>query len=218
VSRRARTIERGRRALLAAGLLAVLSCHSGTPELREYLLAPAAAANPSPAHDLPALRVRPLAARGFLDRKEIAWRQGSVLAGTYLYHRWCEDPAEMATRALIDALRAAGRFAQVDGAAAVAVAPLTLSGELVGMHEETDADGARPRGVVTVEVTLERRAEGDAPPRHWTRASTATVLAADDSIDALVAAIAAAEEQVVAELAAALAADAQEGSASSAAR
>jgi uncharacterized lipoprotein YmbA len=198
-----------RHSIAAAAVVACVlaaACASRPPETRAYLLGEPAARAPDPSHDpathdLPALRVKPLAARSFLDTNEIAWRQGDVLAGTYRYHRWSEPPAEMVTRALILALRDGGRFAAVDGSAPRATAPLVLGGELLGLHEVAAADGTRPRGVVELELTLEAEAGGGVPLRHWTLHESRSVDAADASVDALVRAVSEAAEQAIAAIA-----------------
>jgi uncharacterized lipoprotein YmbA len=191
---------RPRSAAVLVAAIAVASCSSSPPESRAYLLGerPAPAANP--ARDLPAIRVRPFAARSFLEAREIAWRQGDVLAGAYRYHRWSEPPAEMVTRALIDSLRDGGRFASVDSTAPRASAPLILSGELLGLHEVAEADGSKPRGVAELELTLEAEPVGGAPARHWTLREKRSVDAADATVDALVRALSEAAAQVIAAL------------------
>jgi uncharacterized lipoprotein YmbA len=187
-------------AAVAAAALAG-ACSSTPPETRAYLLCERSAPVAAPAHDLPALRVKPLVARGFLDAKSIAWRQGDVLAGAYRYHDWSEPPAEMVTRALILALRDGGRFSAVDGVVPRATAPLSLGGELLGLHEVADADGSHPRGVAEIEVTLEAEAGAGVPARHWTLRASKSVDAADDSIDAVVRAVSDAAAQAVGDLA-----------------
>jgi uncharacterized lipoprotein YmbA len=197
--RRPASVSRAPRARLAWITAVVLAgaCHGSPPELRDYLLAERAPETVAARRDLPALRVKPLAARSFLDRREIAWREGDVIAGAYRYHRWSEPPAEMVTRALIDELRAGGRFGTVDGSAPRATAPFSVGGELLGLHETTDARGGAPQGVAELEVTLEEEARGSASPRHWTVRARRSVAAADDSIDARVAALSEAAAQAV---------------------
>ena len=193
------------RTLPIASLLVVAAlaaaCSSSPPDTRAYLLGERSAPAAAPAHDLPALRVRSLVARSFLEAREIAWRQGDVLAGAYRYHRWSEPPAEMVTRALILALRDGGRFSTVDGATPRAIAPLVLSGELLGLHEVAEADGSKPRGVAELEVTLEAEASGGAPARHWTLRERRSVDAADGTVDALVRALSEAAGEVIAAIA-----------------
>jgi len=202
-ARRVRRLARG-----AAACVLATACQGGSTELRDYLLvddppapdAPAPAGS-APKGDLAAVRVRPLVARSFLDHPEIAWRQGDVLAGAYRWHRWSEPPAEMVTHAWIEALRAGGRFAAVDGSAARPSAPFTLSGELLGFHELTDADGSHARGVVEIEVTVEREPRDGASALHQVVRASRSVDAADDTVDALVRALSEATRQAVAELA-----------------
>src|SRR5262249_49697260 len=108
---------------------------------------------------------------------------------------------EMVTHAWLEALRRGGRFAAVDGGAARPSAPFTLSGELLGFHELTDADGAKPRGVVEVEVTVEREPRDGAAALHRILRASRSVAAADDTIDAVVRALSEATTQAVEELA-----------------
>lgn len=198
---------------VAALLLAVagVGCRNTAPPIEEFLLAPlppstllARPAEAAPevgaevarAAKLPALRVRPLTARSFLDRREIAWREGDVRAGPYHYRRWSEPPAEAVTRQLIEALRARGRFAQVEGSS-LGGAALTLRGELLGLHEESGADGSAPHGVAALELCLEA-ASRDGVPQLFT--ASRRVAAVDDSMEALVEAISAALAELLEEL------------------
>jgi cholesterol transport system auxiliary component len=189
--------------VLLAALLAWPSCRSGPPSVDEYLLAtrpPPSAPSASPR--LPAIRVKPLVPRGFLDRKEIAWREGDVRAGAYHYRSWSEPPAELVTRRLIEALRARGAFEQVDGTAPRSAGPFTLSGELLGLHEATDEGGAHPRGVAELELAVEvSGADPERAPIRRTLHARAEVAASDESMEALVRALSDALERVLDELA-----------------
>ncbi len=187
----------------ALALVACLTgCRNSAPPVEEFMLAPLPMASPrmapasAEALRLPLLRVRPLVARGFLDRRELAWREGEVRAGPYHYRRWSEPPAEAVTRALIDALRARGCFEQVDGSA-LGGEPFVLSGELIGLHESSDADGSHPRGVAALELRLEGTTKDGVRPIFT---ATRQVAAADGSMEALVVAISAALAEVLAEL------------------
>jgi uncharacterized lipoprotein YmbA len=97
--------------------------------------------------------------------------------------------------------RGVARAAASRSRAARASAPFTLSGELLGFHELTDADGGKPRGVVEVEVTVEREARDGSSPLHRVVRATRTVATADDTIDALVRALSEATAQAVGDLA-----------------
>jgi ABC-type uncharacterized transport system auxiliary subunit len=187
--------------LFAIGLVA---CRSEPPPVEEYLLAAESkpATSPREGAPLPALRVRALVPRGFLDREPIAWREGDVRAGAYRYRRWSERPAETVTRRLIDALRVRGAFAQVDDATARPNGPFTLSGELLGLHETTDERGEHPAGVAELELVLEIAAPDGTvgPPTRTIFRARHEVAVADDSMESLVRAIGAALAQVFDEL------------------
>lgn len=198
-------------AVVVLGLLGA-GCRSEAPATQEYLLAielpasepresePSASEEAGRAPTLPPLAVRSLAARGFLDRDEIAWREGDVRAGAYRYRRWSELPAECVTRLLVDAIRARGAFQRVE--AGDAGDGLVVSGELLGLHEESDEQGAHPKGVAEVELVLELRGAGDRDPavRRIVR-SRAQVAAEGDSMDAVVRAIRTALAEVLSDLA-----------------
>lgn len=178
--------------LAAAGALA--GCRNATPPVEEFLIAPLTALEPAlaeqpSASDLAAVRVEPLSARGFLARREICWREGDVRAGPYHYRRWGELPDATVTRALIDRLRARGRFARVDGGAAGerVAPPVRVAGELLALHEECDAQGRSPHGVAALELVVEVQRDGMVV--RSVVASARRVPAADDSMEALVRAI-----------------------------
>ena len=205
--------------------LALAACRSSSPPVEEFLLAPlaiarasaaptpgtesgpdaegeAAPADATAARRLPPLRLEPLNARGFLDRREICWREGPVRAGPYRYRRWGEPPAEAVTRQLVELLRARGRFEQVD-ASALAEGAVRVGGDLLALHEESDESGDDPHGVAAIELAIEVTSASDGGPTarrivHVER----RVAAADDSMEALVAAISAALAEVLLEVAA----------------
>lgn len=191
----------------------LLACNSPPPPVNEFMLSVPISTDvgrEEATHRLAPLRVRPLVARGFLARREIAWREGAVRAGAYLYRRFGELPAETTTRLLLDRLRADGRFERVDGAAPRPAGPFTLSGELLGLHEQCDARGEHPQGVAEIELVLETEGAlpGDTPRRTILRARHVAA-AADASMEALVVAISVALDAVLAELIPQIAAAAQ---------
>jgi len=202
----------GTRRIAAVALaLGVAACRSSAPPVEEFLLAPLSAERLEPPSDgtmssaarrLPPLRLEPLVARGFLDRREICWREGPVRAGPYRYRRWGEPPTEAVTRQLVELLRARGRFAQVD-ASALADGWVRITGELLALHEESGEAGDDPHGVAAIELSIEATdpERNVRVPRRIVHVER-RVAAADDSIDALVAAISAALSEVLVELAA----------------
>lgn len=92
--------------------------------------------------------VREFRSAGYLRQAAIVYRASPEMVGFYDYHRWAVDPREFLTNAIMDRLRASGKFAEVkiyDGRSDV---DLILSGRLEKL-EEVDYDGG-----VRVEVAL----------------------------------------------------------------
>jgi len=92
--------------------------------------------------------VREFRAPVYLRQGPIVYRESPEKIGFYNYHRWAVDPREFLTNAVVDRLRASGRFAVVkmyDGRSDV---DLILSGRLEKL-EEVDYEGG-----VKVEVAL----------------------------------------------------------------
>jgi ABC-type uncharacterized transport system auxiliary subunit len=109
---------------------------------------------PPPADMPPAAGTRPSVAVGefrsgaYLRQGAIVYRATPEQVGFYQYHRWAVDPREFLTNAIVDRLRASGRFAEVkiyDGHSDV---DFILSGRLEQL-EEVDYEGG-----VRVEVAL----------------------------------------------------------------
>ena len=73
-----------------------------------------------PAIDVPttggtrsSLAVRELRSPAYLRQGGIVYRISPEQVGFYQYHRWAVDPREFLTNAIIERLRATGRFAEV---------------------------------------------------------------------------------------------------------
>ena len=108
-----------------------------------------------PAADMPvaggtraSVAVREFQAPAYLRQGAVVYRASPEEVGFYNYHRWAVDPREFLTNAIVDRLRASGRFAAVkiyDGRADV---DFILSGRLEKL-EEVDYEGG-----VRVEVAL----------------------------------------------------------------
>jgi ABC-type uncharacterized transport system auxiliary subunit len=84
----------------------------------------------------------------YLRQGAIVYRASPEEVGFYEYHRWAVDPREFVTNAIVDRLRASGRFAEVkiyDGHSDV---DFVLGGRLEKL-EEVDYEGG-----VKVEVAL----------------------------------------------------------------
>lgn len=96
----------------------------------------------------PSIAVREFRAPVYLRQGPIVYRESPEKLGFYNYHRWAVDPREFLTNAIVDRLRASGRFDVVkiyDGRSDV---DLVFTGRLEKL-EEVDYEGG-----VKVEVGL----------------------------------------------------------------
>ena len=96
----------------------------------------------------PSIAVRQFRSADYLRQGAIAYRPSPEQVGFYNYQRWAVDPREFVTHAMVDRLRASGRFATVkiyDGRSDV---DLVLAGRLEKL-DEVDYEGG-----VKVEVAL----------------------------------------------------------------
>jgi ABC-type uncharacterized transport system auxiliary subunit len=109
---------------------------------------PPAAGMPMAGGTRASVAVREFQAPAYLRQGAIVYRASPEEVGFYNYHRWAVDPREFLTNAIVDRLRASGRFAAVkiyDGRSDV---DFILSGRLERL-EEVDYEGG-----VKVEVAL----------------------------------------------------------------
>jgi ABC-type uncharacterized transport system auxiliary subunit len=137
-------------ALLPGALLAgCLGPRTLTP-VAHYVLAPAPEVAPA-APGSHTLGLRPLAtarpytlAMAHLDAHgRLAYRENE---------EWTEAPSAVVTRALLDALAAGGRFADVGDAADMARPDFLLTGEIRAFHEDRGA--APPEAVLSMRLEL----------------------------------------------------------------
>jgi ABC-type uncharacterized transport system auxiliary subunit len=103
---------------------------------------------PSAAGSRPSLAVREFRSPAYLRQGAIVYRTSPEQVGFYQYHRWAVDPREFLTDAMIDRLRATGRFAEVRAYDGRSDVDFVLSGSLEKL-EEVDYEGG-----VRVEVEL----------------------------------------------------------------
>ena len=96
----------------------------------------------------PSLAVREFRSPAYLRQGAIVYRTSPEQIGFYQYHRWAVDPREFLTKAIIDRLRATGKFAEVTAYDGHSNADFILSGSLDKI-EEVDYEGG-----VRVEVAL----------------------------------------------------------------
>jgi ABC-type uncharacterized transport system auxiliary subunit len=113
--------------------------------------------------------VREFQSPAYLRQGAIVYRASPEVVGFYNYHRWAVDPREFLTNAIVDRLRASGRFAAVkiyDGRADV---DFILNGRLEKL-EEVDYEGG-----VRVEVALSAQmTELRSGKTVWSNAASAT--------------------------------------------
>jgi len=129
--------------------MALIGCMSKVKYPAYYTLHLPPAADPPIAEGTRAsVAVREFRSPAYVRQGAIVYRASPEKVGFYEYHRWAVDPREFLTNAIVDRLRASGRFAMTkiyDGRSDV---DLIFSGRLEKL-EEVDYDGA-----VRVEVAL----------------------------------------------------------------
>lgn len=99
------------------------------------------------------IAVREFRSPTYLRQGAIVYRTSPEQVGFYQYHRWAVDPREFLTNAIIDRLRATGRFAEVkayDGGSGV---DFVLSGRLEKLEEVDCEDGVRIEVALSAQIT-----------------------------------------------------------------
>ena len=103
---------------------------------------------PAKAEPLPSIAVREFRSPSYLRQGPIVYRTSPEAIGYYEYHRWAVDPRAAVTNAVVERLRASGRFATVALYDGHLGADYLLSGRL---DELTEIDSA---GTVQVQVAV----------------------------------------------------------------
>jgi len=83
----------------------------------------------------PSLAVREFRSPAYLRQGAIVYRISPEQVGFYQYHRWAGDPREFVTNAIIDRLRATGRFAEVRAYDGRSDVDFVLNGRLEKIEE-----------------------------------------------------------------------------------
>jgi ABC-type uncharacterized transport system auxiliary subunit len=97
--------------------------------------------------------VREFQSPAYLRQGAIVYRPSAEKVGFYNYQRWAVDPREFLTSAIVDRLRASGRFAAVkiyDGRADV---DFILSGRLEKLEEVDYEGGVRVEVAISAQMT-----------------------------------------------------------------
>lgn len=149
----------------------------------------------------PSVAVREFRSPAYVRQGAIVYRASPEKVGFYNYHRWAIDPREFLTNAMVDRLRASGRFAETkiyDGRSDV---DFIFSGRLEKL-EEVDYEGG-----VRVEVALSAQmTELRSGKTVWADAASETVEVDKRSVPAVVAEMSHAMDRAIQKLLASLAA------------
>jgi ABC-type uncharacterized transport system auxiliary subunit len=113
-----------------------------------------------PAVDLPiaegtrsSLAVREFRSPAYLRQGAIVYRTSPEQVGFYQYHRWAVDPREFVTNAIINRLRASGRFAEVRAYDGRSDVDFVLSGRLEKLEEMDYEGGVRVEVALSAQIT-----------------------------------------------------------------
>ena len=99
------------------------------------------------------LAVREFRSPAYLRQGAIVYRTSPEQVGFYQYHRWAVDPREFLTNAIIERLRATGRFAEVRAYDGRADVDFVLSGGLEKLEEVDYEGGVRVEVALSAEIT-----------------------------------------------------------------
>jgi len=175
-------------------------CAGGAKFPAYYTLhVPPAADVPSAAASRPSLAVREFRSPEYLHQGAIVYRTSPEQVGFYQYHRWAVDPREFVTNAIIDRLRATGRFAEVSAYDGQSDVDFVLSGRIEKL-EEVDYEGG-----VKVEVALSAQiTDPRAGKTVWADAASESARVDKRSEPAVVAEMSQAMDRAIQKLAASL--------------
>ncbi len=104
----------------------------------------------------PSLAVREFRSPAYLRQGGIVYRTSPEQVGFYQYHRWAVDPREFLTNAIIDRLRATGRFAEVRAYDGRSDVDFVLNGRLEKLEEVDYEGGVRVEVSLSAEITDSR--------------------------------------------------------------
>ena len=118
----------------------------------------------------------------YLRQGAIVYRTSPEQIGFYQYHRWAVDPREFLTNAIIDRLRATGRFAEVRAYDGRSDVDFVLNGRLEKLEEVDYEGGVRVEVALSAEITDSR-----AGKTVWANAASETVEVNKRTVPAVVA-------------------------------
>ena len=156
-------------ATLIPVLLLVAGCSGAVHQPRYYTmtLAPKLESRVADSPHPVTIAVRRFETAPYLRQGGIAYRERSDEVGFYQYHRWAVDPGVAVSRAIVDSLRASGRFSDVHAYDTHGRADYLLSGHVERLDEldygselqVTAALSAELIDLRTGQVRLERKSK-----------------------------------------------------------
>lgn len=144
--------------------------------------------------------VREFRSPGYVRQGAIVYRASPEKVGFYNYHRWAVDPREFVTNAIIDRLRATGKFAIVktyDGRSDV---DFILSGRLEKLDEVDYEGGVRVEIALSAQMTELRSGK-----TVWATATSEVAKVDERTVPAVVAEMSQAMDRAIQKLLASLA-------------
>jgi len=147
----------------------------------------------------PSLAVREFRSPAYLRQGAIVYRTSPEQVGFYQYHRWAVDPREFLTNAIIDRLRATGKFAEVMAYDGHSDADFVLSGGLEKLEEVDYEGGVRVEVALSAEITDSR-----ANKTVWANAASESAQVDKRNVPAVVADMSQAMDRAIQKLLASL--------------
>jgi len=137
--------------------LAVVSGLSGCGRVRYpayYTLnLPSPPDPPAPENIRTSIAVREFQSPGYLRQGPVVYRRTPEEIGFYEYHRWATDPRATVTAAVLDHLRASGRFASVSTYDGRPDHDYVLSGKLEKLEEVDYQSGVKVEVAISAQIT-----------------------------------------------------------------
>lgn len=108
---------------------------------------------PAPDSVRTSIAVREFQAPSYLRQGPIVYRSRPEQIGFYEYHRWATDPRTLVSSAVVDQLRASGRFAMVSMYNGRPDHDYLFSGKLEKLEEVDDQTGVKVEVAISAQIT-----------------------------------------------------------------
>jgi ABC-type uncharacterized transport system auxiliary subunit len=143
----------------------------------------------------PSLAVREFHSPAYLRQGAIVYRTSPEQVGFYQYHRWAVEPREFVTNAIIDRLRATGRFAEVRAYDGRSDVDFILSGRLEKLEEVDYGGGVKVEVALSAQITDPR-----AGKTVWTNSASESARVEKRNVPAVVAEMSQAMDRAIQKL------------------